>query len=106
MLKQVLILPINKKTDHYLKEKIKNVIVIMKDELRRKNKSGLLHQDQKHIAIKRMIKIKMKKEKKERKKPKKQKLKFEDSKHCLEVAATENIINQLGTSKVDENSFK
>ena len=66
MLEQVLILPINKKTDHYLKEKIKNVIVIMKDELRRKNKSGLLHQDQKHIAIKQMIKMKMKKEKKEK----------------------------------------
>ena len=66
MLKQVLILPFNKKTDHYLKEKIKNVIVIMKDELRRKNKSGLLHQDQKHIGIKQMIKMKMKKEKKEK----------------------------------------
>ena len=49
--------------------------------------------------------MKMQKQKKE-KKVKKQKLKFEDSKHCLGVAPPENKINQLGISKVNENSFK
>ena len=73
--------------------------------MQEKKNQGCYIKTKKNIAIKQMIKMKMKKEKKE-KKLKKQKLKFEDSNHCLEVAATENKINQIGTSKVDENSFK